>query len=322
MSCCNGSHKDKGEYQQITGYTQGTTFTVTYKDSLNRNFQYEIDSLLQLIDFSVSTYQENSSISKFNTSIDTSNWLSIDTIFYQNLLLSKQIYEITGGSFDPTVGPLFSYFNFEDNGLEYVDSIKIKNILENSIGLDFIELNIETREIKKKKPNLTLNFNAIAQGYSVDFIAVDLDRKGINDYMIEVGGEILTKGKNPSKLDWKLGIDNPKDNSRPGDDIQKIVELSGKALATSGNYRKFYTIGNKRYSHTLNPKTGFPVDHNLLSVSVIANTCAEADAYATAFMVMGVEKSLQVISTQHLDVEAYFISSIDSVLIENKSSNF
>lgn len=318
---CSEKEKEE-EYFKVEGLTQGTTYTVIYSDSSGRNFSPEIEYMLSLIDQSVSTYKTNSTISKFNSLIDTSLWVDIDDIFFQNLILSKRIHFETKGAFDPTIAPLFSYFNFEENGLEIIDSLEVEHILSSSVGLDFIHFNIENKQIRKGKPSLTLNFNSIAQGFSVDFIAINLENKGVTDYMVEVGGEIRTKGKGPAGLDWKIGIDKPVDNSKPGDELQKVVELTGKSMATSGNYRKFYNIGSNRYSHTLNPKTGYPVDHNLLSVSVIAKTCAEADAYATAFMVMGLEESMKLIKSRKINVDAYFIISDENELFEFQSDNF
>lgn len=318
---CTDNKEAHEEYIRISGFAQGTTYNVTYKDSLNRNFQIEIDSMLRTIDNSVSTYKETSLISKFNNLKDTNTWFELDEIFYQNLLISKYVFNLTQGAFDPTVAPLYSYLKFDDEGIQFIDTTVIDSI-RNYVGLDLVELNEKTKSVRKKNPNITLSFNAVAQGFSVDFIAVNLLEMGIENYLIEVGGELLSRGVNPNGKEWNIGIDAPNEKSKPGENFQKIVSLKNEALATSGNYRKFFKIGDKQYSHTLNPLTGFPVEHNLLSVSVKTSTCAEADAYATAFMVLGAEKSLELINNGKIDVEAYFISSNHSQLEEVVTSNF
>ncbi len=164
-------------------------------------------------------------------------------------------------------------------------------------------------KIIKSDPHIQFDFNAIAQGYSVDLIGNLLEEKGINDYLIDVGGEVLGKGKKLGGEQWKLGIQKPVDNAQYGEGLKAIIHLNNKAMATSGNYRKFYEEDGIRYSHTLDPKTGYPVQHSLLSVSVLADDCATADAWATAFMVLGLEKSKELLNSVK-GLEAYFLYSV------------
>lgn len=322
FSCSENINRSASNYIKIQGFTQGTTYSVVYKDSLSRDLKLEIDSLLSLIDLSVSTYIDSSLITLFNHNTDTDVWFDLDNIFYQNVRLSKIVNKQSSKAFDPTVAPLYSYFKFDEEGLKSIDSTKVDSILTASVGLDFIEISENKKQIRKLKPSITLNFNAIAQGYTVDFVADNLNKMGITDFMVEIGGEILAKGVNPDGKWWRIGIDKPTEHSKPGEEFQKIVELNNKALATSGNYRKFYIIDGEKYAHSINPITGFPVQHNLLSVSVLANTCAEADAYATAFMVLGKDKSIQIIDSLHLPVSAFFISSEGDTLVEDYSREF
>lgn len=304
LSC---SQNEQLPYHNIIGFAQGTTYNIVYSDSLNRNFKPEIDSILQNIDLSLSTYVSASLISRFNEYKDTTLF-EIDRMFYDNLFLSKQVNKITEGAFDPTVLPLYKYFKFESNDSLGIDPLKVDSIKQN-IGINNVELISRDNKffVKKTNLNLVLDFNAIAQGYSVDIIADFLKSKLVCNYMIELGGEVLAKGNNPNQKLWRIGIERPTYNKE--NEAQKIVELNNEALATSGSYRKYKQIGNKKYSHAIDPITGYPVSHNLLSVSVISNTCAEADAYATAFLVLGKEKSLEIIKKNSIDVKGLFIES-------------
>ncbi|MCB0410235.1 MAG: FAD:protein FMN transferase, partial [Flavobacteriales bacterium] len=173
--------------------------------------------------------------------------------------------------------------------------------------VDFNQVSINDSLVMKINPGTMLDFNAIAQGYSVDVLALFLEEKGIENYMVEVGGELRVKGVNKNDTLWRVGIDKPIENNRERE-LQAIISLENSSLATSGNYRKFYEKDGVKYSHTINPLTGYPVQHSLLSVTVIAPTCALADAYATAFMVLGLEKSKQIVENNP-DLEAFFIYS-------------
>ena len=287
---------------KFTGEAQGTYYAVTYYDELGINFKSEIDSLLEIFDQSVSIWVPNSIISKINRNDSSVN---PDYYFTEIFNLSKEVYDKSDGAFDPTVGPLVNAWGFG-----FTDRMKVdKNIIDSLLPLvGFSKVKLSDNKIIKEKHGIQFDFNAIAQGYSVDLSGKLLEERGITSYLIDIGGEVLGKGKKPNGDFWKVGIEKPKDNASYGEDLQAIVELNNKALATSGNYRKFYEENGIRYSHTIDPETGYPVQHSLLSVSVLANNCGLADAWATTFMVMGLEKSKDLLKNE-TDIEACFIYS-------------
>ena len=285
---------------KFAGETQGTYYAITYFDFDNRNFQPQVDSLLKDFDHSVSLWDTGSIISAINR-----NEVGIqpDAVFTELFKKSTEVYKKSDGAFDPTVGPLVNAWGFGFTDRLKVDQQTIDSLLP-LVGFDKVKL--ENNRIIKSDPRIQFDFNAIAQGYAVDLIGKFLQVKGISSFLIDIGGEVLGKGNKPGGEKWKVGIEKPKDNAAYGEGLQAIVNLENKALSTSGNYRKFYEENGIRYSHTIDPKTGYPVQHSLLSVSVLANDCATADAYATVFMVMGLEKSKSFITNRN-DLEAYFI---------------
>jgi thiamine biosynthesis lipoprotein len=276
---------------KLQGYAQGTTYNITYNGN-TKSLQTQIDSLLHAIDQSMSTYKANSIISKFNNS---DSGVVIDQLFLTVYNKSIQIFNETNGIFDPTIAPLAEAWGFGKTQTVNADSTIIDSILK-YVGLEKIKLR-NNNFLFKPNSNIQLDFNAIAQGYSVDLIASLLEKNKIENYMVELGGELRTKGKNAQGDIWKIGIDKPKENNTERE-LASIIELADNALATSGNYRKFYIKNGKKYAHTLNPKTGFPAENNLLSATVITEKCIDADAYATAFMVMGVEKTIEFIQSK------------------------
>jgi FAD:protein FMN transferase len=326
-------------YFTLNGNAQGTSYTITYCDSLKRDFSVQIDSILRDYDQHLSTYIDTSLISLFNTTIGSGIRSGVTTfdydfircergeqsVFEQCFSLTREVYELTEGAFNPTVFPLVKFWGFfkdetllHDQTSMNVDSVlSLVDFRSESVFLryDTIRKGQETVGcyplIIKTNGNIQLDFNGVAQGHSVDVIAAYFFSQGIINYMIELGGEVRTSGVSYKNQAWRLGIDKPIDGSVPSDEnFQVIVALQGQSLATSGNYRKFYEIDGVKYSHTINPFTGYPVQHSLISVSVIAPTCAEADAYATAFMVMGTEKSLAFIEAHaELELNAYFVNN-------------
>jgi thiamine biosynthesis lipoprotein len=292
------------ELVRFTGEAQGTYYAVSYYSADGKNYQTEIDSLLKAFDQSVSMWVPNSIISSIN-----SNEIDVfpDDIFIELFNRSKIIYEKTGGAFDPTVGPLVNAWGFGFEDRMKVDQQVVDSLLP-LVGFDKVKLE---NNIIKADPRIRFDFNAIAQGYSVDLIGDFLKKKGIDIFLVDVGGEVLGKGIKPGGDYWRVGIEKPADNAQYGEGLKAIVALKNKALATSGNYRKFYEHDGTRYSHTIDPKTGYPVQHSLLSVSVLADDCTTADAFATAFMVLGVQKGLEYLQTQR-NLEAYFIYSDDN----------
>lgn len=282
------SQNKEPKLMTVSGEAQGTTYHISYLDKNEVNYQRSIDSMLIEIDKSMSTYHKTSIITKIN---QTDSAVKVDQMFKDVFLMSKQVYAASEGAFDPTVAPLVNAWGFGFKNLEKTDSSSIDSLLQ---FVDFDSFTLKEDLIIKSKPNLMLDFNAIAQGYSVDVIANFLSERGIENYMVEIGGEVLAKGKNNKNNWWRIGIDKPIENEKERT-IEAVISLQNKALATSGNYRKFYEKNGVKYSHTLNPKTGYPVRHSLLSATVITDNCAMADAYATVFMVVGLEKAKEIL---------------------------
>ncbi|MBV6484189.1 MAG: FAD:protein FMN transferase [Flavobacteriales bacterium] len=283
------SNEKKSSLISIEGEAQGTTYHIAYINSNGVNYQRAIDSLLIEIDKSLSTYHKTSIITKFN---QADSLVEIDEMFTDVFNLSKQVYQESEGAFNPTVAHLVNAWGFGFKNIENTDSSTIDSLLK---FVDFDAISIIDNKVVKTNKNLMLDFNAIAQGYSVDVIADFLANQGIENYMVEIGGEVKVKGKNDKNNLWRIGIDKPVENETERT-LEAVVNLNNQALATSGNYRKFYEKDGAKYSHTLNPKTGYPVRHSLLSATVITDNCALADAYATVFMVVGIEKAKEILA--------------------------
>ena len=298
---CACSNSDKYILITNTGETQGTYYHIKYLSNIGKNFQNQIDSLLTRIDSSVSIYKSYSIISKLNYG----QKIKTDEIFNLVYFDALHVGENTEGYFDCTVLPLVKYWGFYKNDTNEVkvDSVVIQSIM-NKVGIDKV-----TWEDSTVVPSegVKLDFNAVAQGTSVDLIAKLLEGKGVVNYLIEVGGELKGRGVNADGNVWRVGIDKPLNNIDFQERFQFILELKNMALATSGNYRKFYIKDGVKYSHTINPKTGFPSQNRLLSVSVVTNRCSLADAYATAFMAMGLKKTKKIIKNIDDELGVYVV---------------
>jgi thiamine biosynthesis lipoprotein len=287
---------------RIAGEAQGTTYHITYLSDNNINFKKEIDSLLKDIDLSLSTYDPASIISKINR--NDSNVIA-DEYFKDVFNKSMEVSERTEGLFDVTVAPVINAWGFGFTKKVQVTKEMIDSLLQ-LVGYQLVKL--QGSKLIKAKPQMMLDFNAIAQGYSVDILASFLNSKGIGNYLVELGGEVKAKGKKNKDELWKVGIDRPNDTATDERPLEAIVRLKDKALATSGNYRKYYIENGQKYAHIINPRTGYPAKHNLLSTTVIAPDCITADAYATAFMVMGLKKSKQfLLENKELNLQVHFI---------------
>lgn len=297
-----GCKRNEPSRVEVDGEAQGTYFHIVYYDDQERDLRSGIDSLLTVIDMSVSAWVEQSVLSRINHGIDN---VLVDDIYEGNFNLAQRISEETGGAFDVTVAPLVNAWGFgSQEGID-IDQ-HIIDSLEEFTG--YKKVRIENGYVIKDDPRIQIDFNAIAQGYSVDLMASYLESNGIMDYLVDIGGEVICKGTKPKNQLWTIDIEKPQDN--PTAERKSIITLSlqNRAIATSGNYRKFYIKDGMKYSHTINPATGYPVRHNLLSASVMAANCAEADAYATALMVMGLEGSEKFLDN-HPELEAYLIYS-------------
>ncbi len=314
----------------IRGEAQGTTYAITYFDASGIDMKQKVDSLLLDIDYSLSTYRSNSIISKFNT-LDSGAFNDLDTFGHFNALLgaSMIIYEQSLGAFDPSVKPLVDAWGFGLKKAEDMDSAKVDSLTQlRGFDTSGISLNVNSLEsfftsgqealtYFKKKAGLQVDFNAIAQGYSVDQIGLLFRSLGFNNVLVEVGGEMLAIGSKLDGTPWSVGIDRPTDGGR---ELEAILELQDEAIATSGNYRKFYIKDGVKYSHTIDPNSGYPVQHSLLSATVIAKDAATADALATVFMVMGKEKSIAWAEANRPEINYYLISSRDDGSFEKTTS--
>lgn len=286
---------------KFRGKAQGTYYAITYYDEEKRDFSREIDSLLTEFDKTASVYESNSIISKVNKNKP----YTLNRIFLDIYKKGMEVARDTDGKFDMTVMPLVNAWGFGFETRKKVDTAKIDSIMQ-FVGYEKIRL--EGGKLIKEYPRVQLDFNSIAQGYSVDWVADFLESKGIENYLVDIGGEVYAKGKKPGSEFWRVGIEKPAEDKQSAREIKDVIALKNKAMATSGSYRKYYKKNGVKYSHTINPQTGFPVKHTMLSASVLADDAVTADAYATAFMVMGFEKSKAFINKKP-GLEGYFIYS-------------
>lgn len=287
---------------KIEGSAQGTTYHITYFDSKNRDFQPEIEKILQDFDLSVSTYIPNSIISKINSNQKN---VIVDKYFIACFNKAKEVWKNTDGAFDPTVYPLSNAYGFGPGKKQKIEKSKIDSMLQ-FVGFQLIKL--KGNHVVKKDPRVALDFNAFAQGYSVDVVSDFLNSKGIMAYIVEIGGEVYAKGRKPDEKNWTIGIEKPIDNKESGNPLKAIVKLEDLAIATSGNYRRFIIEDGVKYVHHIDPKTGYPTKNNLLSASIFAKECISSDANATGVLVLGLEKA-KIFLQQHPELQAYLIYS-------------
>ena len=291
FSC--GEKKSEVVRNVNSGAALGTSYNLIYlTENEPLDLQKEIDSVFKVINKSLSTYIPDSDISRINQGDST---VVVDAMFRQVYELSKEAYLATDGYFDPTVGLLVNAWGFGPEEQIEMDSAQVQ-ILMSKVGFDNITLTSENR-IRKSKPNMYLDFNAIAKGYSIDRLAVLMDSKGIENYLLEVGGELVAKGVNQVKQkEWVVGIDDPQVEN--GRQLKLTIRLKNQALASSGNYRHFRVdeATGKKYVHTIDPITGFTKNANTLATTIIAENCALADAYATAFMAMDLDDALKLLA--------------------------
>jgi thiamine biosynthesis lipoprotein len=293
-------HEHNVPYQTSADTAFGTFYHATYQ--CDSDLTCSINAELAKVDASLSPFNKNSIITAVNQNQD----VEINDMFQDVFYLAMQISKETDGAFDITVAPLVNAWGFGfKNGIEptseQVDSLK------QIIG--YQKVSLAGGKITKADDRLMLDCSAIAKGYGTDVVAQLLRSKGIKNFMVEIGGEIVTSGVNAENQPWRVGISKPvEDPMGTASEVQSIVKITDKAMATSGNYRNFYYKDGKRYAHTIDPKTGYPVQHNILSATVFAKSCAVADAYATSFMVMGMEKAQQLLE-RHPELMAYLIYS-------------
>ncbi len=324
LAGCNSGEKTSNVKPQIiklSGNTQGTTYSIICTDTIDITSE-EIDETLRQFDLALSTYIPESIISKLNDApVGKFEYQDIYNYFNNCVYVSKEVFKLTNGAFDPTVYPLLDAWGFFKD-VEFIPDTNTIDSILTSVGFDddihfsFDDLSPKrTSAVIKNTPGSKLVFNAIAQGQAVDVLCHLLEWKGAKNYFVEIGGEIRVKGKNPDQKLWTIGIDEPIENSTASNrEIMKIIQLDNKAVATSGSYRKFYERDGRKYSHTINPKTGYPVQHQLLSVTVVSDNCAMADGLATAFMVMGTDNVIQFLKDGS-------VPGVDVFLVYNNSKN-
>lgn len=300
IAAVTASRQKSTEYQHDNGFVFGTTYNVTYQYA--DNLQEEIEEALKGVDNSLSMFNKESVISKVNQN----KAVVLDDGFLKVFSIATEVNRETDGAFDITVAPLVNAWGFGFKNGAMPDSRQVDS-LKQIIG--FSKVKLTDGKVVKADPRVMLDCSAIAKGYGVDVVADLLRAKGIENFMVEIGGEIVTSGISQKRLPWKIGVVKPSDDSLSvNSELQTIINVTDKAMATSGNYRNFYYKGGKKYAHTIDPKTGYPVQHNILSATVIADDCATADAYATAFMVLGLDGARKVLD-KHQELMAYLIYS-------------
>lgn len=305
--------KSQTELVKLSGPVFGTTYNIQYFSETDTNYQTQFDSLFNVVNQSLSTYIPDSDISRLNRNELT----EVDRHFIKVFKSSKSVYQETDGVFDPTIGNVVNAWNFGAETNKFLtDSTTIDSLMQ-YVGFNKVSL---SNNIINKPPSAYLEFNAIAKGYGVDVIAEYLEGKAIDNYLVEIGGEIRVKGLNVEKKSpWKVGLYEPRFDGEQS--VYKAITLKDEAMATSGTYRKFKIDENgNRYAHIINTKTGYPSKTNVLSVSVIAEDCMTADAYATAFQAMGIDNVSEFIKS-HPELKAYFIFEDDNNELKTLSLN-
>ena len=287
-------------YQHNKGFIFGTVYNITYQS--NEDLQPQIEAELKKVNQTFSTFEANSLISQINQNKP----VKVNEMFREVFTLAESISKETDGAFDITVAPMVNMWGFGFKTGQHPSKQAIDS-LHQVVG--YHKLKLVGNTIQKTDKRVMLDCSAIAKGYGSDIVARFLRRNGIKNFMVEIGGEIVTMGNSEQRLPWKIGVTKPTDDSvKVNQEIQTVLNVTDKAMATSGNYRNFYYKGGKKYAHTIDPKTGYPVQHSLLSATVLAKNCATADAYATSFMVMGIEKARKLLE-RHPELMAYFIYS-------------
>jgi len=289
-------------YQNNKGMVFGTTYNITYQS--DKNLNDEICRELQKVDNSLSPFNAQSII----TAVNQNEAKPLNDMFKEVFNRAMAISDDTDGAFDITVAPLVNAWGFGFKNGVMPDSRQVDSLLQ-LVGYEKVAL--KSGRVVKQDPRIMLDCSAIAKGYGSDVVARFLRGRDIKNFMVEIGGEIVTSGVNPKRVPWKIGVTKPTDDTLSvSSELQTVLNVTDKAMATSGNYRNYYYKGGKKYAHTINPKTGYPVQHSLLSATVLARDCATADAYATSFMVMGLDAAKRVLE-RHPEMMAYLIYSDD-----------
>lgn len=292
-------HNQPVPYQKDNGLIFGTIYNITYQHT--SNLKADIEAELHRFDGSLSPFNDTAVITRINRGEDIAG----DTLFCNVFRRSMEISHETEGAFDITVAPLANAWGFGFKKGEFPDSATVDS-LRQLVGYEKVELTADGH-VRRQDDRMQLSCSAVAKGYAVDVIAQLLRRKGVKNFMVDIGGEVVVSGQNPQGSLWRIGINKPVDDSLSlNQELQTVLTLTDVGIATSGNYRNYYYHEGKKYAHTINPHTGYPALHNLLSATVIARDCMSADAYATAFMVMGLERAKAFVEARP-DLDACFI---------------
>ena len=287
-------------YQHDEGMVFGTVYNITYQ--YDSDLKQDIEAELQKVDNSLSPFNKGSIISKVNRNENP----EVNDMFADVFTLAEEVSAQTGGAFDITVAPLVNMWGFGTKQFHRPDKESVDSLMK---FVGFNKISLKNKHVVKQNPNIQLDCSGIAKGYGCDVVARFLRSKGIKNFMVEIGGEVVTSGNSEKRVPWNIGVTKPTDDSlQESQELQTVLNLTDKAMATSGNYRNFYVEGGKKFAHTIDPHTGYPVQHSLLSSTVLAHDCATADAYATSFMVLGIDKAKEVLK-KHPELMAYFIYS-------------
>lgn len=296
-------HQHNMPYQHDRGSVFGTFYSITYQ--CDNDLQKDIEAELKKVDQALSMFNQESIISKVNRN----EKVELNEMFLQVITLAQKVSQDTDGAFDITVAPLVNAWGFGFKTGDKPSGTSIDSLMS-TVG--YKKISLKGRQLFKENKNTMLDCSAIAKGYGSDVVAAFLRKRGIDNFMVEIGGEVVTQGISEKRVPWRIGVTKPTDDSLSVDnELQTVLNVTNKAMATSGNYRNFYYKDGKKYAHTIDPKTGYPVQHSLLSATVLADNCATADAYATSFMVMGIEKAKGVLE-RHPELMAYFIYTDES----------
>ena len=295
-SCQNSTSK----YIYNKGFIYGTVYSIVYESPDGKDLQEEITEKFREYTMVFSTYEKESTISKINNNEQVQMSKEFITCYNR----SMEISEITNGAFDITAGPMVNAWGFGPEKKKKMSQEKVDSLIAIT---GYKKIRMVDGAIIKDDPDMKLDMSAISKGYTSDLIAAFLIENGCANYMVEIGGEVVAKGKNEKGKTWTIGISKPdEDLMISNSELQAIIMLPDHALATSGNYRNFYEEDGKKYAHTIDPKTGYPVQHSLLSSTVLANDCMTADAFATAFMVLGIESGIEI-ARSIPEIEVFFI---------------
>lgn len=303
LSGCGGSSGHQTLH--FSGNVMGTSYHITVVADASITVPADLGNQLQrqleTIDNSMSTYKPNSELSRLNGS-EGADWQPISAELFDVLAMALQVSRASGGAFDVTVAPLVDLWGFgpTDTGDRVPTDEEVNNLLA-GIGYDNLELRESPAAIKKRRP-VRIDLSAIAKGYAADYVGHFLLSRGYGDYLVEIGGDLLVRGRNPTGEPWRIGVEQPAFNH---EGVQQAIAVTERGIATSGDYRNYFEVDGRRYSHTIDPQTGRPITHNLASVTVIADNGALADAWATAFNVLGVDKAKAL--ADELQLAAYFI---------------